>query len=71
MPQVEQARYMEIQIARGGLTLAELLQLPPRAEYYLVNAALEFGRTAEYAKGDLREYAIYNQAQALARLDDI
>ncbi len=67
--QVEQALYFQSLLAAGAFTLPQLLQLPPRTKYYLERAAEEFRQTAANATGDLKLYAIYNQAQALARLD--
>jgi hypothetical protein len=68
--QVEQALYFQDLITTGRLTLGALQQLPPREKDYLQRAAEEFAETARRAKGDLQWYALYNQAQALARLDE-
>ncbi len=45
--------------------------LPKKVSEFLQRSADEFGETARRAGGgDLRSYALYNQAQALARMDE-
>jgi len=69
--QVEQALYLQSLISDGPLTRSTLLLLCPQVKSYLKRAAEEFGRAAQGSDKDLRSYALYNQAQALAKLDDI
>lgn len=66
--QVEQALYLRSLIANGTLNLTTLRLMPPKQKDYLLRAAREFDDVAARVTGELKSYALWNHAQALARL---